>query len=254
MEINIKTINESNIEKAGFYCVVNKKSEGFIAKKDWFLNTCNKNITIKIAFDENENSLGFIEYTDAEKAWKPINAENFVVIHCIMVKSKKDRDKNIATSLLQSIEKEAFDKGKYGICVLVSDGVWAANKNLFEKNNYKKTDTLGRFDLYSKRFSVDFPFPSIINWEIKLKQYQGWNIVYSDQCPWHTKSVEDLLSTAKKYDVKLNVIKLNSSDEAKNSPSGFANFSLIYNGKLLEDHYISSTRFENILKKEIPNL
>lgn len=254
MEISIITIDDKNIEKYGFYCTNNQKSEGYLAKKEWYTNNCNKNISIKIAIDKAGNSLGFVEFAEAEKSWKPIEANNYLVIHCIMVKSKNDRNKNIATLLLQAVEDEGIANNKLGISVLVSDGVWAANKKLFEKNNYKKIDSLSRFDLYSKRFNLENPFPTIINWELQTKQYQGWNIIYSDQCPWHIKSVNDLVSTAKKYKIDLNVIKLYSSIDAQKAPSGFANFSLIYNGKLLEDHYISSTRFENILKKETKSL
>jgi len=48
----------------------------------------------------------------------------------------------------------------------------------------------------------------------------------------------------------LNVIKLETPEEARNAPSGFGTFSLVYNGQLLEDHYLSKTRFENILKQQ----
>jgi hypothetical protein len=46
-------------------------------------------------------------------------------------------------------------------------------------------------------------------------------------------------------------IKIALDSEGKQlAPSGFGTFSLLKDGKLLEDHYISRTRFENILKKE----
>lgn len=45
--------------------------------------------------------------------------------------------------------------------------------------------------------------------------------------------------------------ELKSAEEAKSAPSGFGVFSLVHNGELLEDHYISKTRFENIIRKEL---
>ena len=48
-------------------------------------------------------------------------------------------------------------------------------------------------------------------------------------------------------------LKLTSPTEAQNAPSGFGTFSLIKDGKLLEDHYLSKKRFENIIKQEIKN-
>jgi hypothetical protein len=49
--------------------------------------------------------------------------------------------------------------------------------------------------------------------------------------------------------ITLTVKKLATPKEAQKAPSGFGTFSLIKDGKLLADHYISRTRFENILKQ-----
>ncbi|MEX0290731.1 MAG: YoaP domain-containing protein [Flavobacteriaceae bacterium] len=53
------------------------------------------------------------------------------------------------------------------------------------------------------------------------------------------------------HDVDLKVSKINTVEEAKMAPSGFGVFNLLYNGKLLDDHYLSATRFRNILRKEL---
>ena len=45
-------------------------------------------------------------------------------------------------------------------------------------------------------------------------------------------------------------IKLTSLKKVQNAPSGFGTFSLIKDGKLIKDHYLSRTRFENILRQE----
>jgi hypothetical protein len=50
--------------------------------------------------------------------------------------------------------------------------------------------------------------------------------------------------------INLKIKKITSSQEAKNGPSGFGVFALLKDGKLLEDHYISETRFRSIVKKE----
>ncbi len=73
--------------------------------------------------------------------------------------------------------------------------------------------------------------------------------LYADQCPWHEKSVEAIKKVCAENDVKIEVQKINSAEEAQQSPSGFGVFALIHDGKLLEDHYLSETRFRNILGK-----
>ena len=53
------------------------------------------------------------------------------------------------------------------------------------------------------------------------------------------------------FEVDLQVEKLTTAEEAKSAPSGFGVFSLMHDGQLVEDHYLSATRFRNILKKEL---
>jgi len=53
------------------------------------------------------------------------------------------------------------------------------------------------------------------------------------------------------YNVDLKVSKINTAKEAKMAPSGFGVFNLLHDGKLLDDHYLSATRFRTILKKEL---
>ena len=60
-----------------------------------------------------------------------------------------------------------------------------------------------------------------------------------------------LLNTALDFGIDLNITKLSNATEAKKAPSGYGVFSLLHNGKLIEDHYLSATRFRNILKKEL---
>ena len=93
--------------------------------------------------------------------------------------------------------------------------------------------------------------PKFMDWEKQLSKYQGLNIIYSNQCPWVARSINKLGEVAKKEGLKLNVTELKNAKDAQNAPSLHATFNLIYNGKLLVDHYISSKRFQNIINKEI---
>ena len=76
-------------------------------------------------------------------------------------------------------------------------------------------------------------------------------VVYSDQCSWHEKSITDIKQAAIEHGIDLTEKKLKTPREAQMAPSGFGTFSLLKDGKLLADHYISRTRFENILRQEV---
>jgi len=45
--------------------------------------------------------------------------------------------------------------------------------------------------------------------------------------------------------------ELENAKQAQNAPSIYTTFNLVYNGKLLVDHYISNKRFLNIIEKEL---
>lgn len=134
---------------------------------------------------------------------------------------------------------------------MTSKGSWLAEKSIFEKNGFGQVDQKGRFELLSKKWKAMAPDPKLLDWTVQQEKYQGWHLLYADQCPWHEKSVEALLYMAMDFDIHLKVTKIRTAKEAKNAPSGYGVFNLLHDGKLLEDHYISATRFRNILKKEL---
>jgi hypothetical protein len=51
--------------------------------------------------------------------------------------------------------------------------------------------------------------------------------------------------------LELHVTVLDSPAAAQQAPSYYGVFSLLWNGRLLSDHYVSKGRFRNILRHEI---
>ncbi|MDX1941242.1 MAG: GNAT family N-acetyltransferase [Saprospiraceae bacterium] len=247
----IVSVSPENISELGLFCIKDKSAVGFQTKENWFKNNYKSGLRLKIAQNDAGEQMGFIEYVPAEFAWRPIKAPGYLFIHCIMIYPNKFRDQGVGTALLQACEEDARLLAKNGIAVMTSKGTWIANGQLFEKNGFTKTVTQGRFDLLVKKLKLDAPDPTFIDWQEQQSKYQGWHLVYADQCPWHEKAVQALQESAVEYGFELQITKLHNPQEAQLAPSGYGVFSLIHNGKLLEDHYISKTRFENILRKEL---
>ncbi|MCK0109476.1 N-acetyltransferase [Flavobacteriaceae bacterium S0825] len=252
--MKIIEVTPNNVEQETLFCIKDIKKPGFESKRKWFEKRYKEGLHLKILKDNSDKMLGFIEYISANQAWRPVNAENFMFIHCLVVYSKKDRDKGYGSLLINEAEKETKKQQMSGLCVMTSDGSWIANKTIFEKYGFAEVDRRGRFELLSKTWDKNADIPKLFDWTKQQKKYKGWHLVYADQCPWHEKSAFDLLNTAMDYGVDLKVTKINSAKEAKNAPSGYGVFNLLHDGKLLEDHYISATRFKNILNKEVENL
>jgi hypothetical protein len=91
--------------------------------------------------------------------------------------------------------------------------------------------------------------PKFKDYKKQLEKYKGWHIVYSNQCPWVARFINEL---DKKIadELKLKITELKTAKQAQDAPSIYSVFNFIHDGKLSADHYISNTRFNNIIKKE----
>jgi len=246
---SIIDVTADNVAEHGIYCIKDKKSAGYKSKVEWYKSKINEGLKIKIAVDGAGRQLGFIEYIPSELAWRPINASNYYFVQCIAVFVKDAKDKGVGSSLLDECERDAIASNKNGMCAMSSDGPWIANKSLYQKNHFEVAERLDRFELMVKALNNTKAKPQFNDWTKEQEKYQGWHLVYSDQCPWHDKSITDIRQCALDNGVDVEIKRLETPNEAQRAPSGFGTFSLVKDGVLLADHYISKTRFENILKQ-----
>lgn len=247
---NFISINPENVEEHGLFCIKNKKADGYRAKLKWFLDQYDLGLRLFIAVDQTGKQLGFVECIPAEFAWRPVLAENYLFIQCITIYSKSDRRQGLGSELLNKCERLAVEGEMAGLCTMTSTGPWVADNGVFEQNGYQSAEKQDRFELWLKPLQENGPPPSLADWRKEQSRYQGWHLVYADQCPWHQKAVTELCATAAQNGIDLQVTQLVSPEQIRRAPSGFGTFSLLRDGRLLADHYISKTRFRNILKKE----
>ncbi|MFP2997330.1 GNAT family N-acetyltransferase [Spongiivirga sp. MCCC 1A20706] len=249
--MNIISVTPQNVTEETLFCIKNIKSPGFERKRKWFEKRYAEGLQIKILKNELDKMVGFVEYVPSDSAWRPIEAANFMFIHCMYIYSKSDRNQGYGSLLVNEAINDAKKNGMYGVCTMTSKGSWLAGKTLFEKNGFSQIAKKDRFELLSLKWDANAENPKFLDWTSKQTAYNGWHLLYADQCPWHEKSVEAMINEAKNMGVNLKVTKITTAQEAKNAPSGFGVFNLLHNGRLLEDHYLSATRFRNILKKEL---
>jgi hypothetical protein len=133
---------------------------------------------------------------------------------------------------------------------MTSDKAFMANKDLFLKNGYEIVSEPGKDHLMMKQFK-EGPLPSLNDWESELKKYSGLTILYSRQCPWVARFIEEVKPVLEEEKLKPKIIEIKNAEEAQKAPSLYSVFNLIYDGKLLADRYISTTRFKNIVRKDI---
>ncbi|GJQ61327.1 MAG: acetyltransferase [Melioribacteraceae bacterium] len=245
MEIEIVRIDQSNIDDVGLGCLKNNKHEGFNPKKEWLLKRIKEGLVLKVPMVEGMAS-GMIEYVPGEKAWRGVSAAGTMFVQCFWVTANKLLGSGIGSKLLQDCIEDSKHSGFDTVSVMTSDKAWMVKKDIFIKHGFEVVQAKERFELL-RLGTANVKFT---NWEENRSSYRGLNLIYSDQCPMFTKSVNDLYQVAFTFGIELNIIRQQSYLDAQNAPSGYGVFTLIKDGKMLADHYISGTRFKNILKKE----
>ncbi|MGI9547393.1 MAG: GNAT family N-acetyltransferase [Flavobacteriaceae bacterium] len=251
IELTVTEVTPENVRQETLFCIKDLLNPGFKCKEQW-INARNKEgLKMLILKDEEGQKIGFIEYIPASRAWRPVSADNFMFIQCMYIYPNKNKNKGHGSELIKAVETDAKQKGMHGVCVVSSSGPWMADKRIFEKNGYSVSDKKDRFELLCKKWQEPVTEPVFLDWSLEQVKYDGWHLLYADQCPWHDKSAYAIKQVAEQYGLDLKIKKITSSEDAKHAPSGYGVFNLLHDGKLLEDHYISATRFKNIIKKEL---
>ena len=204
---------------------------------------------IKALYIKNDKKChGFIEYVPGEYAWRAVEANGYLFIHCIWISPNMFKNKGYGSLLVEECVKDAEKQGKAGVAVIASEGPFMANKDLFLKNGFKEVQKSSVFTLLVKQLKKA-EAPKFKECEIELSKYEGLTVEYSNQCPWVARFMSELPETIKGKGLKINIVELKTAEQAQAAPSIYGVFSLVFDGRLLSDHYISNTRFLNIIKE-----
>lgn len=247
--VEIIEVDEKNLAKYGFLCNTNKKHLGYQAKFAWLTEQFKNGLIIRLLQVDGKTQ-GYIEAIPGEFAWRPIEAKGYMFIQCIYTKAKKLRQLGYATKLIKEIEEYAREKDMKGVVSISSEGSWLAGKSVFLKNSFQEVESFDRFDLMVHQFHKEMPPKFKINVDL-LANYRGLHLLYSAQCPYNVSVLPELQKTAKELNFELILHEIKSAEMAQKTPSLYGTFVLIHNQKIYADHYISKTRFRNILTKEI---
>jgi len=244
----VKISNEEDVRKYGLGCLTNQKHPGFESKLNWLRKEFNNGLRI-LLLRVNDKSAGMIEYISSDYFWRPVSAENYLMIHCLWIINTKNHKKGYGTMLINECINQAKQKKLNGVGVVASDGPWMAGKNIFLKYGFKQIEVKGRFVLLVFQLKKG-KVPVFINWEENQISSKEYKVIYANQCPMFAKCIPDLKSVAKSKNINLKESQLNNSKDARNAPSGYGVMSIVKNKTVIADHYISGKRFENILKIE----
>ena len=191
----------------------------------------------------------FIEYEPIETAWIPISGKNYEYIYCLWV-AGSFKGKGIGKELLEYAINDSKGKGKSGICTLVSKKKkpFIGEKKFFEYYGFKVVDTIGDYELLALQFD-DSETPRFNDNARTMKiDNQDFTIYYSNECPYVEYEVNELTEYAKENNIKINFIKVDSLEKAKNAPCIFNNWANFYKGEFISNTILNANSFEKLIK------
>jgi GNAT superfamily N-acetyltransferase len=242
--------NAHNIAGCSLCGNKNANNLGRRRKTDWLKKRYAEGLRYKVLRSREFGDIGMIEYAPGRHAWRPVAAEGYLVIHCLMV-SRRHQGKGLGTLLLGSCLRDAQKSKCRGVAVVTSSDSFMAGSDLFLKAGFVAVDRIGPYELLVKKLQKTAPDPRfIVATERLCKRYRkGLTILAADQCPYAAKSVERIAAAARTLGLEPKVVRVGSAKASRELPTPYGVFSILYEGKLIAARPISATRFMNIMRR-----
>mgnify|MGYP001826753651 CR=1 FL=1 len=249
-EYEVVDTNADNIGGCGICRYKSVKNEGRRRKLDWLKKRYAEGLRFKVLRSREFGDIGMIEYAPGSHAWRPVEAEGHLVIHCLMV-NRKHGGKGVGTLLLNSCLRDAKKSNCRGVAVVASSDSFMAGNGLFVKAGFVSIDSFPPYELLVKKQKKAAPDPRfIVEREQLLRKYKkGLTILAADQCPMVPKCVKDIVEVARTFGLEPKVVPVRSAKASRELPTPYGMFSIIYDGKLIAERPISATRFMSIMRK-----
>ena len=239
-----------NIANEHICCAIGdpKHQEGVDKKKEWIKSKLEDGHVFRKL---NARGKIFIEYEPIETAWAPVLGNNYEYIYCLWV-AGSFKGKGIAKELLEYAINDAKSKNMSGLCTIVTQKKkpFIGEKKFFEHFGFKVVDTINDYELMTLQFdNADTPLFSESARKMEIES-QDFTIYYSNECPYVEYEVKELSDYAKKNNIKLNFIKVDSLEKAKNAPCIINNWANFYKGKFISNTILNANAFEKLINEK----
>ncbi|MDR0814891.1 MAG: GNAT family N-acetyltransferase [Bacteroidales bacterium] len=253
MEAKFINLTQENIATEHICCAISDKkcAESYELKKDWLRKEFDNGYVFRRL---DARAKVFIEYGPAEKGWAPIDAPDYLLLNCFWV-SGQYKGQGYAKALLQSAMDDAKAQGKDGLVTIVgtrkfhfmSDTKWLLQQG------FETCETLPYgFSLLVKKIRPDAPNPKCLDCvkSGEISDKTGVTVYYSNRCPFTEYHIQNSLpEAAKKRNIPLKIIKLDTMEAAQSAPAPATIFSLFYKGKFVttDISVCMDSRFDKIV-------
>ncbi len=237
-QFEIVTVDKSNVGKLGFFCCKSKaKSEGYKRKQRWLDERFDEGMQMRLAI-EDSRSVGFIEYIPGVSAWRAVNAEECMVIHCIWVVGRA-KEKGYGSQLLEQCIEDARSQGMAGVAMVTSRSVWLAGSDLFLRHGFRLVESAPpSFDLVVRSFGSGCAATFPVNWDERAAVAPGLTVFRTDQCPYIDDAVVAVEQAGAELGIPVSIVALESAQAVREqSPTPYGTFCITYEHSLYSYSY-----------------
>ena len=122
------------------------------------------------------------------------------------------------------------------------------DKKFFEHFWFKVVDSIADYELLALQFDKS-ETPKFNDNARKMKiDSKDFTIYYANECPYVEYEVKELSDYAKSKNIKLNFIKIDSLEKAKNAPCIFNNWANFYKWEFISNTILNANALEKLLK------
>lgn len=225
--INLTT---ENLKTEHLCCIIRsrKPHAGVESKRKWLEARLDEGHVFRKL---NKKEAVFIEYAPLEKAFVPINGDNYFYIYCLWANGKY-KGKGYGKALLEYCINDAKEKGKSGICALGAkrQKAWLTDQNFLKSFGFKVVDeTKNGYELLALSFDGTYPRINECAKKEKIEE-KGLTVYYDFQCPYVLQSIDTIKEYCSVNSLELNLIQVDTLSKAKSLPCVFNNYAVFYNG------------------------
>lgn len=243
-------ITADNLAGEHLCCIIRSKKAhpGIEAKRQWLSDRIKEGHVFRKL---NAKAPVFIEYAPLETAWVPITGDNYLYIYCLWV-SGPYKGKGYGKILMEYCVADAREKGKSGLCLLGAkkQKAWLTDQSFAKGFGFEAVDTTDNgYELLA--LSFDGTIPQFAQNAKKLQiGSKDLTIYYDVQCPYIYRNIGIIEEYCKERSVPVNLIAVNTLQQAKELPCVFNNWSVFYKGNFQTVNLLPSVaELERILKK-----
>lgn len=109
-------------------------------------------------------------------------------------------------------------------------------------------DSINDYELLALKFNNSETPKFNNNARLMKIESQDFTICYSNECPYVEYEVKELTEYGKDNNIKINFIKIDSLEKAKNSPCIFNNWANFYKGNFISNTILNANSFKKLIE------